>query len=232
MKVARTTVGTVGLVPVLLLALAGTAWADAPTKTGWWNAASANGVALPMPTTSADDLHVGQGANGPTAYAAVAYDLTGQVVSAATLELKVVANSAVGTIDVVACPTKDSAWKAGGDQTYDARPQYDCAKGIQGVAAADGTKITFLLDTAQQLLGGYSLAIVPSADAKPFTVDFAKPDPTSLTPEVDTTAVEPGPAAAPPPPPATGVSGAAPLTAGTAPLAPTAPLAVAQAPVV
>ena len=30
---------------------------------GWWNAATAGGVALPQPTTGADDLHVSQGAS-------------------------------------------------------------------------------------------------------------------------------------------------------------------------
>jgi hypothetical protein len=228
-----------GLVPPLVLAVAGTAYADAPTKTGWWNAASANGVALPMPTTSADDLHVGQGANGPTAYAAVAYSLVGQPVSAATLQLKVAANRTVGTIDVVACPTKDATWKGGGDQPYDAAPAYDCAKGIQGAVAADGTAVTFLLDTAQQSLGtGYSLAIVPSADAKPFDVDFVKPDATSLAPQVDATFTEPStdnaappPAAPAPQPPTTGVSGTAPLSAGTVAQLP-APAPALQGPAV
>lgn len=238
MRMGRVTVGVVGLAPVLLLALASGAAADAPTKAGWWNAATANGVALPQPTTSAGDLHVGQGPTSPTAYAAVAYDLTGQAVSAATLELKVVANSAVGTIDVTACPTKDAAWKAGDDQSYDTAPAYACARGIQGVVSTDGTSVSFLLDAGQQLAGtGYSLAIVPSATAVPFSVDFVKPDATSLTPQVDAapddqTAPAPEPAAVAPLPPPTGSSGTVPLSAGvapvTAPLTATAPL---QAPV-
>ncbi|GAC1608480.1 MAG: hypothetical protein NVS3B26_05530 [Mycobacteriales bacterium] len=229
-----------GLLPLLLIGAAGTAQADAPTKTGWWNAASANGVSRPMPTTSADDLHVGQGANGPTAYAAVAYPLLGQGVSGATLQLKVAASSAVGTLDVMACPTKNLAWKAGGNQPYDARPTYDCAKGIAGVPAADGSSVAFLLDAAQQVLGGYSLAIVPAADAKPFDVDFVKPDATSLTPQVDSGYTAPNSNAAtppykPPPPPAAvkpppaGVSGSAPLSAAVTPVAPAVPL---QAPAV
>ncbi len=163
---------------------AGAALADAPVKTGWWNAASANGMSFPAPGTGADDLHVGQGPAGPSAYAAVAYDLTGQSVTGATLTLKVVADSAVGTTDVLACPTADAAWKAGGNQPISAAPRYDCARGLPGIRASDGTSVSFLLGLSQQLAGGgYALAIVPAADALPFSVDFAKPDAASLTPD-------------------------------------------------
>lgn len=222
MSSRRTTsrrVGTGAALTVLLLSWPGVAAADAPARTGWWNAASANGVALPLPTTGADALHVGQGPNGPSAYAAVAYDLVGQAVSGATLELKVVPNSSVGTVVLIACPTKDLTWKAGGNQPYDARPLYDCAKGVRGLVAADATKVTFQLNAAQLLAGsGYSLAIVPSPTADPFTVDFAKPDATSLAPQVapaPTGGPPSGPATAPPPyvpPPA--ASGSVPLPAG------------------
>lgn len=203
---------------VVLSCLAGTALADAPVKTGWWNAASANGSVLPQPTTGADDLHVSQGPNGPGAIAAVAYDLSGQDVVGAMLTLKVVANSAVGTTDVLACPTQDVAWKAGGNQPLAEAPKYDCAAGLPGIRAADGTSVSFLLGTAQLLLGsGYTLAIVPSSDALPFTVDFAKPDATSLAPETPP-AAEPAPTTdtyTPPPPPApasgSGSSGSVPF---------------------
>jgi hypothetical protein len=235
----RRTAVLLALAPVLSLALAGTAAADAPTKSAWWNAATANGVALPAPTTSADDLHVGQGPTGPSALAAVGYDLAGLVVSSARLQLKVTPNSTVGTIDVVACPTKDTAWKAGGDQPFDARPAYDCAQGSRGLVAADGTSVTFLLESAQQAAGGYSLAIVPRDGAQPFTVDFTKPDATSLTPEVDTAAAEQPAAAAPAPAPpttTTGTSGTAPISAGAVaappPVAPVVQTPAVAAPVV
>jgi len=216
----------------LLCAASGAALADAPTKTGWWNEASANGVALPQPTTGADNLHVQEGPSGPTAYAAVAYPLLGAVPSA-TLQLKVAPNSALGTPDVLACPTKDATWKAGGNQPYAARPQYDCATGVPGIRAADGTTITFLLDTRQQLSGSYSLALVPAPDAVPFSVDFVKPDATSLAPDVDAAppaepTTEPEPFTAPPP--GAGVSGPAPFGTGsevlTAPFQAAAPLPV------
>jgi hypothetical protein len=202
----------------LVSALGGLALADAPVRTGWWNAATAGGVALPQPTTSADDLHVSQGASGPAAFAAVAYDLAGALTDA-TLVLKVVPSSAVGTVDVAACPTRDGAWKAGGNQTIDTAPGYDCAAGVPGLVAADGTTVTFLIDARQQAAtGGLSLAVVPKADALPFSVDFAKPDASSLSATVETPAVtDPAPAepATALPPPGPGTSGTAPLGGGS-----------------
>src|SRR3954466_926166 len=174
------------LVPAfVVLGTATAGYADAPVKTAWWNAASANGVALPQPTTADGDLHVAQGPSGPGAVAAVSYELAGQLVSGALLQLKIAPNSAVGTVDVVACPTKTTTWKAGGTQPYDPAPAYDCTNSSHGVPTPDGTAVTFLLD-AGQLIGGssYSLAIVPKDGALPFTADFVKPDATSLTPEV------------------------------------------------
>ncbi len=207
---------------LVLSGLAGAAFADAPVKTGWWNAATANGAVLPQPTTGADDLHVAQGPTGPGAIAAVAYDLTGQEVTGATLTLKVVANSAVGTTDVLACPTQDASWKAGGNQPLTAAPKYDCATGLPGIRATDGTSVTFLLGAAQLLAGsGYSLAIVPSSDALPFSVDFAKPDATSLAPET-APAAEPAPTVDTyTPPPATS-SGAGSGSSGSVPFLPVA----------
>jgi hypothetical protein len=224
-RTAGVVAGVLGLAPLLLLSGAGPAWADAPSKSGWWNALSGGGAALPVPTTGADDLHVSQGPNGPAAYAAVGYDLLGQAVSAATLELKVVANSAVGTPDLMACPTKDNAWKTGGDQPMDAAPAYSCATGVQGAASDDGTGVTFFLDAHQLVGADYSVAIVPSPDALPFSVDFAKPDAASLTVQVDAAPeVQPAPAAEPAAPPAAnGTTGAVALGPVTAPVAPVVP---------
>lgn len=178
--------------PVRLLgALAGAAlgvavWAvpagaEAPAKTGWWNAAAAGGLVLPQPTTGGDDLHVGQGPGRPSALAAVSYPLPTTDLAGATLTLTVVPRSAVGTVDVLACPTRDDSWKAGGNQPISAAPPYDCARGLAGIRSGDGGSVTFLLDAGQQLAGGgFSLAIVPASDARPFSVDFAKPDAASL----------------------------------------------------
>ena len=229
---ATAVAGGLGLAPLLVLSAAGSAWADAPSKAGWWNALSGGGAALPVPTTGADDLHVSQGPNGPSAFAALAYDVFGQVVTAATLELKIVPHSAVGTVDVMACPTKDTSWKAGGDQPMDSAPAYDCAKGVVGAASDDLATVTFFLAAPPVGSSGYSVAIAPSADALPFSVDFAKPDAASLTLQVDAAAAAPAPAvepAAPPPAAGTGAVQTAPLGPVTAPVAPVVPQ---QAPVV
>jgi hypothetical protein len=209
----------------VLLGLAPTAWADAPARTGWWNVISAGGMALPMPATAADDLHVSQGPSGPAAFSAVAYDLLSQPVESATLQLKIAPNSMVGTVLVLACPTKDASWKAGGNQPYDAAPAYDCADGEPGMVAADGSGITFFLD-APTGASGYSLAIVPATDSAPFSADIVKPDAASLVVQLAEAAMEPAPFTAPAaaPPAATTGTGAVTLSAGTAPLVPTAPL--------
>jgi hypothetical protein len=212
---------------------AGAAQALPPTKTGWWNAASAGGAALPMPTTTAGDLHIGQAPNGPSAYAAVSYDLLGQAATSASLTLKL--KSALGTPALSACITKDNSWKAAQDGALADAPAFDCAKaGISGVLSAAGDSITFLLNDTQQLAGSYSLAIVPTPGAVPFQVDVEKPGPTSLTP-TGLTAAPDAPAPYQPPPPAGaapggGAAAPAPMPAGLAPIAP-AP-AAAQAPLV
>ena len=168
---------------LMTLALASvSAQADAPSKAGWWNAASLGGVVAPMPTTAAGDLHVGQGPQGPTAYAAVAYDLAGQPGSTAVLELKVTRNSTVGTPDLTACLTKSATWKAADNGPVADGPAFDCsANSVSGLISADGNTVTFLLGEAQQKAGGFSLAIVPAAQSLPFQVDLTKAGTQSLT---------------------------------------------------
>jgi hypothetical protein len=153
-----------------------------PAKAGWWNAASADGISAPQPTTVAGDLHIGQGPTGPTAVAAVDYELPGES-TAAVLELKVRSGSTFGTAALVACPTKDRAWNAVDNGPMSAAPAYDCSRfSVPGFVSANGDTATFLLDDAQRLSGGYSLALVPVADSAPFQVDLVKPGPQSLTP--------------------------------------------------
>lgn len=224
------------VVGLLVMAFAPPASAMPPSKAGWWNVAALGGAALPMPTTAAGDLHVGQSPGGPTAYAAVSYDLAGLPVSSATLELKVTSGKTVGTPALQACLTKDDSWKAAEDGAITDAPAYDCSKNaVFGVVSATGDTVTFLLDAAQQLSGHYSLAIVPSASSTAFQVDLTKPGPESLTVVEDTAAQSPTTSTYVPPattPDAAGTSGTAPLGAGTAPLAPSAPLAAAPAPAV
>lgn len=159
----------------------GAANAASPIKSGWWNVASLGHIVTPMPTTAMGDLHVGQATNGPTALAAVAYDLSGERISAALLELKVTANSAIGVPTLAICPTTRE-WKPAQDGPMVDAPTYDCRKhAVVGHLSARGDAVTFLLGANGQSSGRYSFAIVPATGAKPFQVDLTKPGPDSLT---------------------------------------------------
>ncbi|HET7529360.1 MAG TPA: hypothetical protein VFJ98_00195 [Mycobacteriales bacterium] len=167
--------------------------ADSPVRTAWWNTVSGGGQAAPDPTVADGGLHIAVAPGQVLAFGAVLYELAQD--ATATLELKF---SGQGTPVVVACPTKDSSWKEGGDQPADAAPAYDCSlHSFNGSVSADGTTVTFLLDgSAETTPGELSLAILPymTHDAPggvgtqlpvdstlPFSMDVAKPDASSLT---------------------------------------------------
>jgi hypothetical protein len=169
------------------------AQADPAVRTGWWNTVSGGGQAAPSPTTADGGLHVAVAPGQILAYGAVLYDLA--PTDTATLELKFTGQ---GTPVVVACPTRDTSWKEGGDQPASDAPAYDCSlHSYTGSVSADGTTVTFLLDgSAETTPGELSLAIVPymTHDAPggvgtelpvdstvPFTMDVDKPDASSLT---------------------------------------------------
>jgi len=112
--------------------------------------------------------------------------------------LPVVLLAALAAIVLVACPTKDSSWKEGGDQPASDAPAYDCSlHSYTGSVSADGTTVTFLVDGgAESTPGELSLAIVPymTHDAPggvgtelpvdsttPFSIDIDKPDVSSFT---------------------------------------------------
>src|SRR3954465_1572805 len=167
--------------------------ADPAVRTAWWNTVSGGGQAAPSPTAPDGGLHVAVSPGQLLAFGAVLYDLPQD--ATATLELKL---SGQGTPVLVACPTKDSSWKAGGGQPSDAAPAYDCAtRTYHGSVSSDGATVTFLVDGgAETTPGELSLAILPymthdapagvgtqlPVDAtQPFSVDIAKPDVSSLT---------------------------------------------------
>ena len=215
---------------------AGTATSQAlgPVRTGWWNTATVSGTALPS-ATDPDDLHVALGPAGTLAFAAVSYNAP--TYSSAVLTLQVVPNSQVGTPVVLACPTQDDSWGAGGDQPIDAAPAFDCAGrsvvGVLGVDSAGGSTLSFLLDPSQQLAPGVtSLALVPGSGT-PFSLDLAAPTASSLT--VETAPVAPRPPAVQPSSPADSgsVSTHAPQALAPGSLTPAPPLGPAPvAPVV
>jgi hypothetical protein len=167
--------------------------ADPAVRTAWWNTVSGGGQSAPEPTAPDGGLHVAVAPGQILAFGAVLYDLAPD--ATATLELKV---SGQGAPVLRACPTKDTSWKEGGDQSADAAPAFDCSlHSYTGSISSDGTTATFLLDGGADVTPGQlSLAIVPymtndapagvgtqlPTDATPpFSVDIAKPDVSSLT---------------------------------------------------
>src|SRR3954453_23692944 len=115
--------------------------ADPAVRTAWWNTVSGGGQAAPSPTAPDGGLHVAVSPGQILAYGAVLYDLPQE--ATATLELKL---SGQGTPVLVACPTKDNSWKAGGNQPSSNAPAYDCAlHSYTGSVSSDGATGTFLI---------------------------------------------------------------------------------------
>ncbi len=164
------------------------AGADAPAKTAWYSAATVGPLVVPAPTLADGELRVSGTGEAPTAYATLslkAADATGGLLS-----LTVKPNSGTGAVglSLVACPTKKTDWKAGGNQAFPG-PEYDCAKAsTPGVPSSDGLALEFELDeTTQSAKGTWDLAIAPAPDVPtPSSVDFAKPGPEAFTPETAT----------------------------------------------
>lgn len=166
-----------GLTCAVVLVPTGVAAAEEPERTGWWHRLSAGPLVAPAPMSSPDDLRVASGVNGPAAYSALLYPTPGS--TSATLDLKVRAGSRFGTPEVVACPTVTTDWPEGGNQPYDRAPEFDCDAGSAfGSLAADGSTMSFVLDSSTQLEPGvWSLALVPQPDSTSglFSIDFEKP---------------------------------------------------------
>src|SRR4051794_22367304 len=132
--------------------------ADPAVRTAWWNTMSGGGQSAPSPTAPDGGLHVAVTPGQILAFGAVLYDLAPD--ATATLELKM---SGQGTPVLVACPTKDTSWKTGGNQPSSDAPAYDCsARTFHGSVSSDGATVTFLVDgSAETTPGELSLAILP-----------------------------------------------------------------------
>lgn len=187
------TAGVSGAVAAALVLLpAGTAGADEPERTGWWNRLSAGGAAVPAPTTDEGALRIGNGIDGPVAFSAVLSPGLGATDATLTLAVKV--DQTLGTPDVMACVTEDDGWSAGGNQPYDAAPAYDCDAGSAfGDLSPDGRTLTFLLDSStQSLSGAWSLALVPVPDsATPFSIELERPSAEAFTADSPEASQEP-----------------------------------------
>ena len=181
------------------LAPAAPAFAETPTASAWWNAATVSGSSLPFPLTPEGNLHLGVAPSGALAFGAVRYGGIGSP-GDALLKLKVAPNSTAGTPLVLACPISHPTWKAGGNQPWNSAPTYSCAgQGVTGILSADGLTMSFQLDARLQTVTfGYDLALAPDpASTVPFSVDFIKPDDASLS--VNALGGQPPIAAQPPP---------------------------------
>ena len=212
-----------------LALFAPTAYAAAPTRVGWWNMVSASALVAPAPSTPSGGMHVAAGPGQVLSYGAVLYPLPAH---AAFARLTLAIAGSQGTVNLVACPTKNDRWKAGDDQSADTAPAYDCGKSpTSGAVAADGKSVTFTLSTLPPK--SLSIAIVPDLHAgdsaapvnQPFSVDLGRPGVASL---VTTTLTKPAAA----PPEQTASAASAPVAAAAHPVpAAGGPLAVPKLPV-
>jgi hypothetical protein len=181
--VKRLFIGTalIALGVVQLLAADG-GRADAPTKVGWWNEAQqvpAPAPTIPSPPTSPEGgITVINAPNGPAAIGAVYYpvaDITG-----ATLKLSSSTPIEIPEGDgLLGCLVQTPGWQAGGNQRWDTKPAIDplCTPGNLD---ATGMVMTFALTGAfRDSDGAVDVALVPTGQV-PFTVNFDKPDASSL----------------------------------------------------
>lgn len=187
----RRALGLVGAVAVAVAAPVAAQEQPAVERTAWYSAASGGGLAAPQPTTEGSDLRVSR-ALDTTAFATLLYRADGV---RASLDLSVRDLRAVGTPDLVACPTVGAGWAAGGNQPLDAAPEVDCgASTAFGVLSEDGTTVSFALDGPFQVEPGtWSIAVLPTPSALgvgpppsvplPFTVDVVAPKTGQFTAE-------------------------------------------------
>jgi hypothetical protein len=219
----------VGTAVGALAAFAPTAYADAPTRVGWWNMVSATSIAAPAPATPSGGMHVAAGPGQVLAYGAVLYTLPSAVTFG---QLTLAVAGSQGTVKLLACPTKSDRWKGGDDQPAADAPAYDCrTTSVPGTVATDGKSVSFPLSALKA--GSLSLAIVPDTSGagapagglnQPFSVDLGKPGESSL----DTTSSSSQ--AAPPPPTQSPPSATAPASTPKAASSAGRPLAVPNLP--
>jgi hypothetical protein len=199
------------------VAVGATAWpsqragAESPVKYGWWSATNTGGLTTPPPPqVPKDGLYIANGLSGPTAIAAVTYDVpAGSSLHPLVLQ---VSGPPLATKPPIACvidpagagyqPAQDGAWAK--------KPSYDCKQGsVTGQKNAAGTAFAF--DVAGLVRSG-AVSVVLLGGANADQIVFNRPGPESLV-----VAPAPGPAAGSPSPPSAeqpvpGVSTPAPST--------------------
>ena len=167
----------IGLLAMQLWSAAGGA-ADLMTA-GWWWRAQTGTVALPPPPhVPAGGLAVGEGADGPTAMAALRFALEDDEIDP-VLSLVVSEELAPPEIGLSACPAK-APWFGIQAGTWDERPQPDCDRGkVEGTRSENGASWTFPL-SALHGDGLLDVVIVPAEGSSPFEISFDPPTAASL----------------------------------------------------
>jgi hypothetical protein len=118
----------------------------APSNAGWWWIAQSGAAPVPSPpTVPPGGLMVGGGPSGPTAVAALRFELEADQGSP-VLTLAVADNGDVGGAGAVlgACPAA-SAWGTTYAGPWPSRPASTCARVVKGLRSVDGLTWTFNL---------------------------------------------------------------------------------------
>lgn len=168
-----------GIGGVSIAGFSGPASAEAPTVQGWW--ASTNPGGLPVeppapPDVAADGLLVQAGPSGPSAYAALVYDLdTGATAGALTLRVGGSAPPSPSA-KLVLCALKDASFSAAQGGPMSDAPAYDCKRTAS--AALDGSSFTFQV---AGLVSDGELAVAVLPGDATTRVALAGPGASSLT---------------------------------------------------
>jgi len=194
-----TTSAAIGLVATG--AMFSPASADEPVKVGWWNFASAGGQSAPAPDVNAGGLRVAVSSQQDLAIGAVAVNLPKDGSGSLTLAITAITgdNGAPSLNNILACPTATADWKAGDDQDWSTKPDFDCsAHHFVGRLSSDSKTMTFNLDGGAETTDGVlSVAIVAEHTTQmpyvgtdpgtgtdltsPLAIDFDKPNASAFT---------------------------------------------------
>src|SRR4051794_2367709 len=167
------------VVAVSVAAFSGPAGAQAPRLRGGWESTTPGGLPAappPPPDVPADGLLVQAGPSGPSAYAALTYDLeTGATADALTLQLAPGAlPSAPPTLAL--CVLKSPSFSAEQGGPMGDAPAYDCKR--TATATLDGSSFTFKV--APLVTDGLLAVAVLPGDPSTRAV-LAQPSESSLT---------------------------------------------------
>jgi hypothetical protein len=171
----------------------GRAAASAPVATGSWQVITQDtpvGVLPSTTTPGSHDLLVQNSPAGVLAFSALRYDAAGVTGGLLTLALSGTQPTNPPAIDLCLVT---SAWQAGAQQPWSARPTYECAHAVKG--AGNPSQMTWEIGPDLVRSGRLDVALVPEpSDRTPYSVRFAAPDDGSFDPigGATTTPLPPG----------------------------------------